>query len=210
MTKELRGELMDIAAAIPQGSNVLDLGCGDGDLLAWLRDQRNCRVRGIELDQEHVIEAVANGVPVIQSDLDEGLWMILDRSVDFVVLSQALQEVRRPAALLSEMLRVADHAIVSFPNFANWHDRAYLTFKGRMPVSEHIPYSWHETPSIHHTTIPDFKELVEQVGGRIERFVFLRSSHSRKSSPVSFWPTWRAGSAIAIIGHADEGALGGE
>lgn len=209
MAKELRGELMDIAAAIPEGSNVLDLGCGDGDLLAWLRNERNCRVRGIELDQEHVIEAVANGVPVIQSDLDEGLWMILDRSVDYVVLSQALQEVRRPAALLSEMLRVADHAIVSFPNFANWHDRTYLMFKGRMPVSEHIPYSWHETPSIHHTTIPDFIELVDQVGGKVEHLVHLRSSHSRQSKLVGFWPTWRAGSVIAIIGHADDDAADG-
>lgn len=208
MPNELRGDLRDIAARIPENSRVLDLGCGDGDLLAYLRAERGCTVRGVEIDEVHVLAAVAQGVPVIRADLDDGLGMFADRSFDFAVLSQALQEVRRPAALLREILRVSDRALVSFPNFAHWRVRWYLMSRGRMPVSDHIPYSWHETPSIHHTTIPDFVELVDQVGGVVESMLYLGTSATGASKEVGPLPTLRAESVIALVAHAGEEAMG--
>jgi methionine biosynthesis protein MetW len=201
MTKGLRADLRNIAEEIPAGSRVLDLGCGDGTLLAWLRDERGCEVRGVELDENHVVEAVGRGVPVVRSDLDEGLWMFPDDAFDIVVLSQALQEVRRPAALLREILRVGDHALVSFPNFGHWGVRLYLLFRGRMPVSRHIPYSWHETPSIHHTTILDFNDLVDQVGGVVEGAVYLRTTGNGVTKRLTLFPHWRAQSIISYVGH---------
>ncbi|MDY2624721.1 MAG: methionine biosynthesis protein MetW [Coriobacteriales bacterium] len=201
MPSQLRADLMDIAMAIPEKSRVLDLGCGDGDLLAYLRDERGCVVRGVEIDEEHVMEAVAQGVPVMRADLDDGLAMYQDQSFDYVVLSMALQEVRHPAALMTEILRVGRHALVSYPNFAHWRVRWYLMLKGRMPVSKHIPYSWHETPSIHHTTIPDFAELVGQVGGVVENSLYLASDSTGESREVHSLPRWRAESVIALVGR---------
>ena len=136
-----RRDLARIADLVPRGSRVLDLGCGDGTLLALLRDTREADVHGVELDLANVAECVRRDIPVVQFDIDEGLPDFADGSFDIVVLSQTLQVVRRPALVLREMLRVGKRGIVSFPNFGHWKARAYLTFRGRMPMSRSIPLS---------------------------------------------------------------------
>lgn len=197
----LRSDLRLIVSMVPQGTRVLDLGCGDGSLMAHLRDERGCTVRGIELDSADIAAALARGLSVVQADLDEGLSAFPDRSFDVVILSQTLQVVRRPAIVLAEMLRVGRRAVVSFPNFAHWRIRAYLALRGRMPVSRSIPYTWYETPNIHHTTIRDFRDFVREMGGDVEREVALVTAGwaSRAPRTVRVAPNLLADTAIAVI-----------
>lgn len=162
-----------IASLIPRGSRVLDLGCGDGELLQLLRDECSAEVRGVELSPEGVAGCIARGIPVAMADLDAGLADFPDRSFDAVVLSQTLQVVRHPRLVLEEMLRVGGTAIVSFPNFGYWRTRFSLAFRGRMPVNPSIPYAWYDTPNIHHTTLKDFRDFAADVGATIEREVAL-------------------------------------
>lgn len=184
-----------VARLVPRGARVLDLGCGDGSLLELLRDERSCDVRGIEIDHARAAHAVSRGIPVMCVDLDEGLGMYADGSFDVVVLSQTLQVVGRPAQLVSELLRVGGTGVVTFPNFAHWRVRAYLCLKGRMPVSEEIPYAWHETPNIHHTTLPDFEDLVRTLGGRVTSAVGIRSHGGAVTRALGL----RAESIVATI-----------
>ncbi len=197
----LRADLRLITELVPAGSRVLDLGCGDGSLLAHLRDERGCTVRGIELDASDIAAAISQGLSVVQADLDEGLSGYRDHSFDLVVLSQTLQVVRKPAFVLREMLRVGDRAIVSFPNFGHWRVRGYLASRGRMPVSRSIPYSWYDTPNIHHTTIKDFRDFVAANGGEIEREIPLLTGgwHRAEIRRVNLWPNLLADTAVAVV-----------
>jgi len=194
----LRGDLRLVASLVPAESRVLDLGCGDGSLLAHVRDERGCVVRGVELSRQGVASCVAKGIPVVQADLDEGLAVLSDGDFDVVVLSQTLQVVRRPDHVLREMLRVGRTGIVSFPNFANWKVRGYLAFKGRMPVSRVIPYAWYETPNIHHTTLRDFRVLCVEVGGEIVREIAL-ASWGDSVRRVRALPNLLADTAVAVV-----------
>jgi methionine biosynthesis protein MetW len=200
-TDFLRSDLRLIASLVPPGSRVLDLGCGDGSLMAHLRDERGCTVRGVELDHADIAAALGQGLSVVEADLDEGLGGYSDRSFDVVVLSQTLQVVRKPAFVVREMLRVGERAIVSFPNFGHWKVRGYLAWRGRMPVSRSIPYTWFDTPNIHHTTIRDFRDFVAANGGRIEREVALVTEawHRRDIRSVRFWPNLMADTAVAVV-----------
>jgi homoserine O-acetyltransferase len=148
-----------IANLIEPGSRVLDLGCGDGDLLSLLSANRTTRGMGVDIDLHHLIAAMGKQLDVFQGDIDENLSMIPDQSYDYVVLSQTLQVVRRPREVLHEMLRVAREGIVSFPNFANWHNRLMLGLTGRMPKTEELPFEWYNTPNIHLATWRDFLSL---------------------------------------------------
>jgi methionine biosynthesis protein MetW len=158
-----------IRSQIPQGSRVLDLGCGDGRLLAMLRDMHGCDVLGVELSRERIRGAVTMGVPVIQEDLDVGLPDIPARSFDFAVLSQTLQEVRHPNRVLAEMLRVAKNALVVVPNFGHWRVRLQVVMYGRTPVTEALPYEWYNTPNLHFMSMHDFRDLALRQGCRIVR-----------------------------------------
>jgi methionine biosynthesis protein MetW len=156
-----------IVAHIPFGSRVLDLGCGDGRLLARLRDTHGASIQGLELDQRQIIGAMHRGVPVVHADLDKGLEGFPDRAFDFAVLSQTLQQVRHPRLILQEMLRVAAQSLVVVPNYGYWGVRLGLLFWGRAPVTSALPYEWYDTPNLHFMSMRDFRELVAVVKGRI-------------------------------------------
>ena len=164
MTPRFEFEL--ISSWIPQGARVLDLGCGDGELLAGLMATRGARGYGVEIDPPRVLAAVGHGVNVIQMDLESGLSTFEDDAFDFVILSQTLQAMRRSDLILKEMLRVGREGIVTFPNFGYWRHRLAI-LRGRMPVSESLPYQWFDTPNIHLCTVKDFEALCIEVGAEI-------------------------------------------
>jgi len=199
----LRADLRLITEMVPEGSRVLDLGCGDGSLMAHLRDEKRCTVRGVDLSPEDIASALSRGLSVVQTDLDGGLSGYADGSFDYVVLSQTLQVVRRPAFVLGEMLRVGERGLVTFPNFGHWRVRGYLALRGRMPVSRSIPFSWYDTPNIHHTTITDFRDFVATNGGTIEREVSLVTREwAGQIRRVHVWPNLFADTAVALVKRA--------
>jgi methionine biosynthesis protein MetW len=155
-----------ISRWIPEGSRVLDLGCGDGVLLAGLAATKATRGYGIEIDDANVLASVKNNVNVVQTDIESGLANFSDGSFDFVILSQTLQAMRNAESVLNEMLRVGREGIVTFPNFGYWRHRLDI-LQGRMPVSKTLPYSWYDTPNIHLCTVKDFEGLCEKVGAEI-------------------------------------------
>ena len=154
----VRPDFAAIAAWIPQGSSVLDLGCGDGSLLRYLRETRNVRGYGVEISDDNIAACIANGVNVIQNDLESGLADFEGDSFDFVILSQTLQATRHTEALMKEILRVGREGIVSFPNFGYWKSRLQV-LRGNMPVSKELPYQWYDTPNVHLCTLHDFEDL---------------------------------------------------
>ena len=158
---------------IEPGLRVLDIGCGDGALLAYLARVKAVDARGIELSQSGVNACVRHGLPVIQGDADRDLAAFPDDAFDVVVLSQTLQATREPRHVLEELLRIGKRAIVSFPNFGFWRIRRSLFFRGRMPVTELLHNRWYDTPNIHLCTIRDFVVLCDEIGSRIERSLTL-------------------------------------
>lgn len=163
-----REDLRAIAELVEPGSRVLDIGCGDGELLALLAETRSVDARGMELSQRRVNEAVARGLSVVQGDADVDLGAYPDDGFDTVILSRTIQATRAPEAVLREMLRIGRRVIVSFPNFGHWRNRMQLMFGGHMPVTEFLDYAWYETPNIHFCTVSDFLDLSEIVDARLE------------------------------------------
>ena len=170
---DLRPDLAAILQRIEPGSRALDVGCGDGALMAALRDERGVDARGIEIDPACVAACVAQGLSVVQGDADRDLAFYPDGAFDYAILSQTLQTAARPDRMLAELLRVGRRAFVSFPNFAYWRMRWALVRRGRMPVTRHLPVSWYETTNIHHVTVRDFEELADALGIAIERRWFF-------------------------------------
>ncbi len=175
-----------VCAWVPQGASVLDLGCGDGALLAQLIETRGVRGYGVEIDPQAVLAALQRGVNVIQSDLEAGLSFFGNRSFDVVVLSQTLQATRNTEALIHEVLRIGRSAIVTLPNFGHWQVRWQLGIGGRMPVSRRLPYQWYDTPNVHFSTLKDFEEFCLQRAIRIERLQALANG-----KPIRFLPNVR-------------------
>lgn len=170
----LRSDFAAIAGWVSMGSRVLDLGCGDGSLLRYLGDSRRVTGCGVEIDDDGVLACVKNGVNVIQGDLERGLSGFENRSFDYVVLSQTLQAMRNSERIIADMLRVGSEGIVTFPNFGHWKNRLQV-LGGRMPVSDNLPYEWHDTPNVHLCTIDDFERFCAQHGVKIlERKVLTR------------------------------------
>jgi methionine biosynthesis protein MetW len=164
---EQRKDFMVIADQIPDGSRMLDLGCGDGSLLKILAQEKNIKGLGVEGDQNKIIECIANGVPVIHADLNDKL-PFKDNSFDYVILSHTLQTVKRPDLLLREMSRVGNMIVISFINFAFYKARIQLLLRGRMPVTETLPSTWFNTENIHLATILDFRDLCARLGLKIQ------------------------------------------
>jgi len=188
-----RADYATIGRWVADGARVLDLGCGDGALLGFLAAQRRAGGYGIEIDDAGVLACVRNGINVIQSDLERGLAGFDDGSFDVVILSQTLQAMRRIEQLVAEMLRVAREAIVTFPNFGHWSHRLQI-LRGRMPVSQSLPYEWYNTPNIHLCTVADFDAFLAARGYDIVNRVVLSNAR-----PVRVLPNARGALAIYRI-----------
>ncbi|MEM1288545.1 MAG: methionine biosynthesis protein MetW [Pseudomonadota bacterium] len=160
---------------VPVGSRVLDVGCGDGDLLAYLEKERQVDGRGLELSQDGVNKAVARGLSVIQGDADTDLTTYPDASFDVVILSETLQATQAPKTVLEQLLRIGNRIVVTIPNFGHWRARLYLLFAGRMPVTKNLPFTWYDTPNIHFCTLRDFVELAHEVDADITGSAALNS-----------------------------------
>lgn len=159
----MRIDLTEIIDWIPRNSRVLDLGCADGEFLQTLRDERQVRGLGVEIDTDNLARAVGRGLDVIQQDIDDGLGNFSANSFDVVVMAHALQALQRPHQVLTRMVEIGREAVVTFPNFGHWRCRLHLGAKGRMPVSKVMPYSWYDTPNIHFCTLKDFEALCDQL-----------------------------------------------
>lgn len=188
-----------IVDLIEPGSRVLDLGCGNGELLGVLRDTRDAIGYGVELSQEGVMECISQGISVTQADLDEGLVDYGDKTFDYVILNQTIQVVNRPSFVLDEVLRVGKRGIITFPNFANWEIRLNLLFNGRMPKSEAIPFDWYDTPNIHLLTIRDFQIYCKARGYRVLMTHHVTNLESRDTSAVTHFPNLFAGHGFFVI-----------
>jgi methionine biosynthesis protein MetW len=169
----LRPDLAIIAANVAPGTRCLDVGCGEGDLMAALRDTKGVDARGLELERDRVAAAVSRGLSVIQGDANVDLADYPDGAFDYAILSQTLQTTIRPDQVIDQLLRVGRKAFVSFPNFAQWRIRLALAFGGRMPVTKQLPDRWYDTPNIHHVTIDDFRGLIRDRGLQVEQQWFL-------------------------------------
>ena len=192
---ELRPDLAVIAANVAPGSRALDVGCGDGALMAALRDTSRVDARGLEIDAANVAECVARGLSVLQGDADTDLADYPDKSFDYAILSQTLQTTMRPDLVLDQLLRIGRQAFVSFPNFAHWRVRLSLLWGGRMPVTRLLPVAWYETPNIHHVTIDDFRALLIARGIKVEQAWFLTGDRSISAAAANF----RAEHAVFLL-----------
>jgi methionine biosynthesis protein MetW len=172
-----------ISELIEPGTRVLDLGCGEGELLAWLRDHKNVDGRGVELTGASVQKAIARGVSVYQGDLESGLDDYPEQAFDYVILSQTLQQTRDPLKVLKGMLRTGKRGIVAFPNFGHWRVRTSHLLTGRSPRTELFPYDWYDSPNIHFLTVLDFEALAEKQKWNVERRIFLAGNREVKAIP---------------------------
>ena len=186
--RKARADFLLIEALVEPGSKVLDIGCGDGALLKLLEETREVDGRGIELSQAGVNRCVVSGLSVVQGDADRDLVDYPDDSFDYVILSQTIQATRNPRSVLAHLLRIGKRAIVSLPNFAHWRIRFQILTRGRMPVTNRLPYSWYDTPNIHYCTIRDFVELCREMEVKIDhKAVFnVRGGRLADGAPLSW------------------------
>jgi methionine biosynthesis protein MetW len=182
--------IRQLAERVPKGSRVLDLGCGDGAMMAYLQKHRACTGYGVELDDANVLACVKRGVPVLQLNLDQGLSLFADQSFDVVLQIDTLQHLRNAETMLQETARVGRLGIVAFPNFAHWPNRLSI-LKGRMPVTRRLPYQWYDTPNIRVGTFADFEVLARKNGLQV-----LEAFGLQDGLEVRWQPNWRAGTAV--------------
>lgn len=186
MKADLKLDQSIVFDLIESGSSVLDLGCGDGELLATLMRDKKCKVQGIEIDEQAVYKCVAKGVNVLHGDIDSDLPDYADKSFDYVVLNQSFQQVKQPDVVLRESLRVGREVIVSFPNFVHYSARVQLFFRGRTPVTPSLPYEWHNTPNVHFLSILDFLVYCRQRHIKIRASAFVGKTRRVRLLPNLF------------------------
>lgn len=194
----MRLDLAHIQRWIEPGSRVLDLGCGDGEFLQMLQEQRQVKGLGLEIDADNINAAIARGLNIIEQDMDKSLANFPDQSFDTVVMAHALQVLHHPDRVLEEMLRIGREGVVTFPNFGNWRCRWHLGTRGTMPRSKYMPYSWYDTPNIHFCTVADFEALCREKNIRIMEREVVGNSLS-KPMLAAAWPNLFATTAIYRI-----------
>lgn len=188
-----------ITDMIEKGAKVLDLGCGNGNLLAKLIEEKGVNGLGIEINQDKVISALGKGLSVIQGDIDEGLKSFGDKEYDWVILNQTLQSTEKPDYVIDEMLRVAKKAVVSFPNFAYWKVRFYLFFTGHMPKSKALPFEWYNTPNIHLLTVKDFFEFCGKRDIKILKSIYMTNAQVKTNFLMQMFSSFFAEEVIFVI-----------
>jgi methionine biosynthesis protein MetW len=189
-----RRDYVIIGEMVEPGTKVLDLGCGEGELLQWLSEKKGVDGRGVEISGAKVKRAITRGVSVYQGDIDQGLADYPGQAFDYVILSQTLQETHRPLQVLREMLRVGRRAIVAFPNFGHWSVRLTMLVSGRAPKTRLFPYEWYDSPNIHFLTVNDFELLARREGIVVERRYFLAGRHE-----VRWLPNLRADVGVFLV-----------
>jgi methionine biosynthesis protein MetW len=198
----MRYDLQIIASWIESGARVLDLGCGEGELLRYLIHHRQAYGSGIEHNEAKVAECIGKGLSVLQGDINEEVLDYPDNAFDYVILSQTLQQVYEPAALIRSMLRIGKKGIVSFPNFSHWGIRMQLLFSGFAPVSKQLPHQWYDTPNIRVITIKDFRKFTREIGFKILKEVAIDThSEDRYGKVIKIFPNLRATYGIFLIGN---------
>jgi methionine biosynthesis protein MetW len=183
----LRSDLNIIQNWVKPNSRVIDLGCGEGELLSYLKNEKQCKGYGLEINPDSIVGCVEKGLNVIEHNLNEGLEHFKDDAMDTVIMTQALQAVSRPDELLDDMLRVGKEAIITFPNFGYWRTRFYLMTKGKMPMSKTLPFNWYDTPNIHMCTFRDFEKLCYEKSLTILNRTVVDKNH-KKSLAIRTWP----------------------
>ena len=191
-----RSDYAIIGELIEPKTRVLDLGCGEGELLAWLKENKNVDARGVEMTSQRVQKAIARGVSVYQGDLESALEDYPDGAFDYAILSQTLQETRDPLKVLKGMLRIANRAVVAFPNFGHWRVRLSHLWSGRAPKTGLFPHDWYDSPNIHFLTVLDFEQLAEKERWRVERRIFLSTNRE-----VRMFPNLSAEVAVFLLGN---------
>jgi methionine biosynthesis protein MetW len=197
----MRFELQIIASWIKPGSKVLDLGCGEGDLLKFLKHNKNVNGTGIEHNESKVAQCIEKGVPALQGDINEEVLDYPDDTFDYVILSQTLQQVYKPSDLIRSMLRIGKKGVVSFPNFSHWKVRLQLLLSGYAPITRQLPYEWYNTPNIRVITLKDFKKYSKEVSFKILKEASINTQNGEKrGSIIKVLPTLRATNGIFLIG----------
>ncbi len=197
----IRFDLQIIASWIRPGSKVLDLGCGHGNLLEYLKEQKGVKGVGVEKDETKVASCVAKGLSVVHGDINTEVRGYPEASFDYVIVSQTLQQVYEPAEVLKQALRIGNQAIVSFPNFSHWRSRLQLMLKGYAPVTKELPYQWYDTPNIRVITLKDFRRFAREVGFRILKEAAVATSQDHHEGRIiQILPTLRASYGIYLIG----------
>jgi len=194
MKSDIRLDHKAIADMIPVGASVLDLGCGEGELMYMLVKEKKAKAQGIDIDEQAIYKCVAKGLSVYHGDLDSGLSDYADKSFDFVILNQSLQQVRHLESVLYDSLRVGKKVIVGFPNFAYYKARIQMFFVGKAPITPALPYQWYDSPNLHFLSISDFQEYCQKRGIKIENTKFIS-----KSKIIKAFPNLRANIGIFLI-----------
>jgi methionine biosynthesis protein MetW len=199
----IRYDLQVVAGWVPHGARVLGLGCGEGDLLAYLKRFKQVRCTGIEIDEGRVAACIEKGLSVLQGDINTEVLDYPDESFDVVILAQTLQQIYTPDQLIHQMLRIGKRCVVSFPNFSHWRVRLQLLTKGRAPVTKQLPYQWYDTPNIRVIALKDFRRFARQVGFRIFKEVAIAMNQDGTyGQNIRLWPDLRASYGLFLIGKA--------
>ena len=198
----MRKDLEVIHNIVPEFAKVLDIGCGNGELLASLKENKNIYAMGLEISNKKVMKAVSKGISVIHGDADNDLVNYPSNSIDFAILSQTLQATKDPKEVITQMLRIAKYAIISVPNFGFILNRLYLAFKGRMPVTKKLPFEWYNTPNIHFCTIKDFELLIDELACQIEKKYFIYDNIFNFMQNLNIGANLFAPNAVFLISKA--------